>query len=211
MRIATLRATSGENSSDHIDSAITATMSLFEAFIVTEPKTYQDLSNIEWTRLIHVTINCFRLLSIALACPTKGSTAYQLARFTSQFERLGIRMKREIPGNHHTKRDPTMFLLFDSVLPVMRGKYEKMVSRLTALSEFYIAPSGPPSSLASLCPVYNGSIKKTEYWEAFKDVDTGNFNIMDGMTLEDDFWMDQIGSFGDFPPPLDQGNEGSYL
>jgi hypothetical protein len=211
MRITTLRATSGEILSYHLETAIVATRSLFGAFIVLDLQMYQDLSNIEWTRLIHVIINCFRLLSIALGRPTESSTAYQLGVITSYFERLGIRMQEGISGNDNAKDGPSMFLLFDSVLPLMKGKYEKMVSRLTASSGSYIAPSGPPNTLASLCPVYNGSIKKTDYWDAFTDTGTGKFNMTDETSVEDDFWINQLGDFGDFSPPMYQNNAGSYF
>jgi hypothetical protein len=214
MRIATLRTTSeitGETLSEALETAVAATNSAIEAFIGADLSLYQDFSNIEWTRLIHVVINVFRLLSIALANPTEHRIAHRLAQFASHFDRLTIRMKEGICNNDKSKRDPNMFLLFDSVLPVVGVKFSKMISKLTAINNFHKAPSGPPSSLASLCPVFNGTIRNTEYWDALTDANTDIFNLTEGISFEDESWINQLGGFDNFSSFQNQNNNGSHV
>jgi hypothetical protein len=201
MRIATLRTTSemaSDSLSEAFGTAVDATSSAMEAFIGADFELYQDFSNIEWTRLIHVVINIFRLLSIALTHPAQDHTAHQLALFDSRFERLSNRMKEGLWNNNELKRDPNIFLLFDSILPVLRVKYSTMISKLQAMDTFHQAPSGPPSSLASLCPVFNGTVKNTEYWDALTAANNNNFGFTERVSFDDEFWTTGLGSFDDF-------------
>jgi hypothetical protein len=184
---------------------------LCEDFIATDLQLLQDFSNIEWTRLIHVVINCFRLLSIAIGRPREERTSHQLAQFASLFDRLAIRMKEAMFEDEESKNDPNMFLLFDSVLPVMKAKYTKMVSKLTAVDAFHIIPTGPPTSLASLCPIVNGSVKNTEYWDTLIDENADNFHLAGGISFEDNFWMQELDGFGDLSSLNVQDNSGSYI
>lgn len=97
-----------------------------------------------------------------------------------------------------------MFLLFDSVLPVMRAKYEKMGLRLTAMTGIHTVPSGPQSSLASLCPIFNGSVKGTEYWDVLSNANANSFDLMGEGFFGDDTWMQQLDSFGEASALQDQ-------
>lgn len=207
MRVATLQIasdTTGEASSRLLEMAISATSVLFEDFIAIDSQLLQEFSNIEWNRLIHVFINCFRLISIALGRPGEERISHGLAQIATNFQRLTIRMKENLSTDDMSNKSPSMFLLFDSVLPVMTSKYTKMLSRLPVPDVVHPIQSRPPSSLASLCPIANGSVKNTEYWDTLIDANADNLNLSEGLSFEDSLWMQELDGLGGLSSLLDQ-------
>jgi hypothetical protein len=146
--------------------AIEALRSFFDLVTNIESSQYRNF-NTEWNRIIWGIIAVFRLVQSALTFDIydRGVTD-QLAKFGHYFEILCFRSK-DLSASGKDAGPPDIFLMFDSVLCVVREKYASLVDKLSDRTESSSPSSKASSSLFSLCPVMNGNIKNTDYWDAY--------------------------------------------
>jgi hypothetical protein len=85
---------------------------------------------------------------------------------------------------------PSGFQMFKSVLEVVKNVYDELAGN--AAAEALVGAAGTPSTLSSFalsgpssCPVLNGAIKETEYWDMLQDSDF--MDMFDGNILSAGF------------------------
>jgi hypothetical protein len=129
-------------------------------------KEYRNFTFVEWSRVIFAVITLFRLLSKTSTSPGLDSPAvHELTQFGKYFEILCFRMHELSNASSSENEPPNIFCLWESVLRIVRAKYLQLVSDMTEQRAVNLG-------LKNLCPVLNGSIKETEYWEAFCQEDS---------------------------------------
>jgi hypothetical protein len=165
--------------------AIESLRSVFDLIARVDMSLYQNFG-VEWTRLVWTIIAVFRLIHSAITFSLSDrSIVEQLSRFGQYFEILCFRSK-ELSSSGKDGGPPDMFLLFDSVLRVVREKYAKMIGTLSDVS----TESSPSSfgssakSFAALCPMMNGGVRGTDYWDAYST-----------STMQSPFSVEQISQF----------------
>lgn len=159
-------------SSSSVNVCVQATKDFFEVFISMDPLGYTKFSLAEWCRLIHATMNIFMLLSHIPSLPdVDPSTVKEVLQFDRYLEILCFRMQEQSASKRDASLPPDIFCLWESVLRVVREKFNKLAKEVAHNKS--ASPSSSDSSSvrfqvsASLCPVIGGGIKETEYWDAW--------------------------------------------
>jgi hypothetical protein len=119
--------------------------------------------------------------------------ANEASHFGVFLESLCFRMDELTTVRADTKTGPDVFCMFKSVLRIVHGTYEEMISNISRKSRC-LGAKEKLGRFPSSCPMLNGSIKITEYWNVLNTSNaTGAF---------DNHWMDSgdadIGSFPHF-------------
>ncbi|KAF2418996.1 hypothetical protein EJ08DRAFT_738932 [Tothia fuscella] len=144
-----------------------AVKTVLEAYISLPLSEYRNFSLPEWSRLIHTIIVLFRLCEITQSMPEWISGANdQRTQFGVYLESLSFRMA-ELSRSDNPEAPPTVFCLFNSVLPVVRQTYDKMIEKLSqgTSSSDSVHTASTRHTMASRCPLFTPQITHTDYWE----------------------------------------------
>jgi hypothetical protein len=115
---------------------------------------YQNFTFVEWSRLIASVIFLFRIIYTM----SSSSDMQNLAQFGKYLEILCSRMHELSNTKSGAAETPNVFCLWESVLKIVREKYAQLMEDM---KERAVATL----NLSSMCPVLNGSIRQSEYWE----------------------------------------------
>ncbi|KAF2095330.1 hypothetical protein NA57DRAFT_79820 [Rhizodiscina lignyota] len=148
-----------------------ATRAYFDTLLSFHLSEYLNMSFVEWAQLINavkiMSTLCFRIPS---APQWDDEDARKEARFGMIIESICYRMQEltttsKVAGDVDGDRAaPDHFFLFKSVLKILREEYDESVSAAKRDSQ----AASQQRQHGSMCPVLNGSIKKSEYWEALQ-------------------------------------------
>jgi hypothetical protein len=117
---------------------------------------YQNFTFVEWSRLIVSIILLFRIIHGT----SSSSDVEALAQFEKYLELLSIRMHELSNSKSDVAEPPNAFCLWESVLKIVREKYARLMTDMKERAAAIL-------NLGNMCPVLNGSIRQTEYWENF--------------------------------------------
>lgn len=168
------------------------TKSLFENFLSIPISEYRNFSMLEWTRLIQTIISLISTCLAMVAAPEVDSIdADQASHFGIYLESLCFRMDELTTVTKDTKTGPDIFCMFKSVLRIVRGTYEEMIMKISRKSDCG-GGEEQMSRFPSICPMLNGSIRRTEYWNVLNNSDTNS-------AFDDDCMASGIAGFGLLP------------
>jgi hypothetical protein len=141
------------------------TRSVFEGFIALPIAEYRNFSIVEWSRLIQTVVNLFTLCSTISKVPDLDpSVRHQSALFGIYLESLCYRMDELTNVGKSTQAAPDVFCMFKSVLRIVRDMYDEMIPG-TSQGNSPGSDNTLAGSPAHLCPMLNGKIRGTEYWD----------------------------------------------
>jgi hypothetical protein len=139
-----------------ISLCISTLRSFYEQLVSIDVSEYQNFTFVEWSRLI---VSIILLLRIVHGT-SSSSDVEALAQFEKYLELLSFRMHELSNSKSETVEPPNAFCLWESVLKIVREKYARL---MTDMKERAAAIQ----NLGNMCPVMNGSIRQTEFWENF--------------------------------------------
>ncbi|KAF2667414.1 hypothetical protein BT63DRAFT_291386 [Microthyrium microscopicum] len=158
---------------------IYATRDMLEAIITLEPTKYRDFSMPEWCRVIQTFVTIFMTLSHIPSIPNLDPAAIkEVLQFGRYIEILCFRMRELSVVDKDSSAPPDVFCLWESVLRIVRKKYGALAKDVGhSMSN---SPSGNGSAggsdrarsgmiraPATLCPVVNGSLRQSDYWDVW--------------------------------------------
>ena len=164
-----------------------ATKKYFETFTSAPISEYYNMSFAEWARLIQVLKVMSRLCFPIIGAPEwDDEKARKEARFGMIMESILYRMQEltatgkprqhveEAKGSKRVEDEhsglkssalpPDHFFMFKSVLKILKDVYDERVDVATRDAK----REGSSRQRGSRCPVLNGSIQDSEYWEALQ-------------------------------------------
>lgn len=163
------------NSSIAILEGLDAIAQLLGMFVSLPEPEYQQLLMPEWSRLIGTIAVLFTFVhQLSLEQPLDSDVLDKITQLTILFETLAVRMEDMTQVGKQERAPPDVFCLFGSVLRVVREKYGQLLSRLSQSQKRNSTSKAVP--LPMYCPIVNGSLKTTEYWEVLQDT----FGFADG-------------------------------
>ncbi|PWY83872.1 hypothetical protein BO94DRAFT_557697 [Aspergillus sclerotioniger CBS 115572] len=187
---------------DQATSCATAIRSFFEYFLSIPQEEYITFSIREWCQLI-LTISASSYICFLPLAPGSGLTSPEWIDFQVKtrsnmliyLESLSHRMC----SLSVTKRGdtPDLFFMFKSVLDIVLPTYAPVHGGSSAMREEESLREGSPemsvptrSATSTRCPMMNGSIRQSEFWEAMEQSDLyfeglGNGNGGNGGSGED--------------------------
>jgi hypothetical protein len=139
-----------------IGLCINTLRSFYEQLVTMEVSEYQNFTFVEWSRLIVSIILLFRLINTT----SSAADTEALSQFEKYLELLSFRMHELSNSKSNTAEPPNAFCLWESVLKIVREKYARLMTDMKERAATTL-------NLGGMCPVLNGSIKQTEYWENF--------------------------------------------
>ena len=175
-----------------------ATKTFFDTFTSATMTEYYNMTLMEWVRLI-LALKIMSRLCFHVNCDPEwdDAMARKEARFGMIMESILYRMQeltatgkprqfgRKDEGDQRAKDmsdaskgsmlRPDHFFMFKSVLGILKEVYDERVD--TAMADAKTAASR--GQHGSICPVQNGSIKDSEYWEALQWSDMMDFGPLD--------------------------------
>jgi hypothetical protein len=155
---------------DGISQGLHATKVVFETFLSLPLNEYRNFSQVEWCRLIQTVISLFSICSAISALPeVDATTRRQTAHFGVYLESLCFRMEELTKAGKDLKSPPDIFCMFSSILRIVRDTYENMVSTILQADLSSQSSGTPQGSHPAMCPVLNGSIMDTDYWDILND------------------------------------------
>lgn len=117
---------------------------------------YKNFTFVEWSRLIVSIILLFRIIHGT----SSSSDVDALAQFEKYLEILSFRMHELSNSTSDVAEPPNAFCLWESVLKIVREKYARLMTDMKERAAAIL-------NLGTMCPVLNGSIKQSEYWDSF--------------------------------------------
>lgn len=156
-----------------------ASKAFLEIFTSLDISDYQRLSAIQWTQLVQVMKVVPKLcFDDTLISQWNTAEARSYLQLNSILESLCGKMQELTSTTSQTASDgtstnvarPDYFLMFKSVLQIMKEEYDQRVAAL----ERNVAEQ----KTGSRCPVLNGSIRTSEFWDAWQYSDTVEEDLM---------------------------------
>ena len=183
--------------SDRIVSSLRRCLSAVKAFFTTllslPLPELQDLSFVQWAQLVQVFKIAPKLCFPIPTCPGwDAARARDELRLDLVLDSLCYRMQELTSTNSQDQLQPDQPLMFKSVLQLLKNVYD---GRLEALNNETMLAS---FSKRSSCPMLNGSLKDTEFWDALNCTTVDglgqglNIDLFDPNTFEDPMenWLD---------------------
>lgn len=151
---------------DALTRCLHAVKAAFEAHLSLPLSEYRNFSTSEWTRLIHTIIILFRICGVTSTTPGwRFGLNDQRKQFGIYFESLSFRMG-ELSAVGDKTAPPTVFCMFEAVLPLVRQLYETLVAGLSQEPSPAAASYTEASDLPMpRCPILGTQITQTGYWE----------------------------------------------
>jgi hypothetical protein len=142
-----------------IGLCVSCIRSFYEQLVAVDTAEYQNFTFVEWTRLIASIILLFRIIHSTSA----ESDIEALTQFEKYLELLSFRMHELSNSRSDVAEPPNAFCLWESVLKIVRDKYAKLMTDMKERAAAILNLG----NLGNICPVLNGSIKQTEFWDDF--------------------------------------------
>ncbi|KAF2668288.1 hypothetical protein BT63DRAFT_440477 [Microthyrium microscopicum] len=164
-RISIMSTLDSQEPQDDLARSCRALKSLFSAFMEINDEVYHEFSAIDWNLLIRGIISVFQLLTWALENPNPNPLSVtDLASFGPYLESIQAHLSKLSSTTADANSAPDIYYLFDSVLDVVRNKYERMSKQLQSHNLETTEHWNQYRYVASLCPVMDGSLRKNDHW-----------------------------------------------
>jgi hypothetical protein len=166
---------SAEQDMKDLKTCLAALKEFLECFLSLPVMEYMKFSGAEWARLVLAIQASSQICFLPSSSTTSTEHTVLLERERAKiliyFESLSHRLEKLSQSFRSPSEPPDHFLLFNSILQITSSAYlpGSNVRPQPASQGLLSYNQGKSSKTQSRCPILNGEIRQTEYWNALKN------------------------------------------